>query len=89
MDRMIGCFFLVVGVVLSLNAVFVGPHGFGTGLGGVIVSLIAGIVCAACGVWILVRRRKAGQRMLVYQAPRASEAERSSGDESDSRQSLS
>jgi nitrate reductase NapE component len=59
-DRAIGYLFLVIGVVFSLNAVFVGPHGFGAGLGGVIGSVIAGIVCAACGVWILVRRRKAG-----------------------------
>ena len=60
MERMIGYLFVVIGIVLSLNAVFVGPHGFGAGLGGVIGSAIAGIVCATCGAWILVRRQKAG-----------------------------
>lgn len=86
MARRIGYSFLIIGIVGSLNAVFVGPHGFGAGLGGVVGSVIAGAVCAGCGVWILVRSRKSGQSMRSQQALRAGGAERSSGDESGSRQ---
>lgn len=58
MERTIAYVFLVAGVVFSFNAVLVGPHGFGLGLSGVVGTVIAGIVCAAGGVWIVVRRRK-------------------------------
>ena len=57
-DRTTGYSFVVIGIVLSLNAVFVGARGFGFGLGGVITTVIAGIVCTACGAWILFGRRR-------------------------------
>ena len=57
MEKKIGYFFVVIGTMFTLNAIFVGSHGFGSGLGGVIVSVIAGLTGTACGVWIIIYKR--------------------------------
>jgi hypothetical protein len=50
-----GYLFVGVGILFMINALYVGPHGFGTGLSGVISSVIAGLICAVCGIYILAR----------------------------------
>jgi hypothetical protein len=56
--RIAGIVLIVLGLALSLSALVSGPNAFGTGLGGVIVMVLAGVVCVMCGASILWRQRK-------------------------------
>lgn len=58
MVRAIGYALLALGILGALNAIVAGPRAFSAGPTAVAVSVIAGTVCVACGVWILVSVRR-------------------------------
>jgi hypothetical protein len=54
----VGWIYVVFGVLLAANALVSGSRAFGSGRLGVIVMVLSGSACAACGVWLIARHRK-------------------------------
>lgn len=52
-QRILGTAYLVIGVALSLNVLVSGPHSIGSGVLGVAIVFMAGVVCVICGSWML------------------------------------
>lgn len=71
MERIIGWLFLVFGFAASVNAVVAGPRAFSGGEASVAQMVGAGLVCASCGAWLLLRGNFCSKKARENRSSRA------------------
>ena len=60
MKRIVGMFLVIIGFLFSLNAVMSGPHAFGSGLLGVVVLVLIGVIWMVLGSWTIWKDARRG-----------------------------